>query len=171
MGIGLALLRLATGLILATHGAQKLFGWFGGPGLDGTGQFFETIGFLPGRRHALMAGLAETGGGLLLALGLFTPIGAALICSVMVVAVTVHMKNGFFAENGGYEYAIVLGIAALSVAFTGPGSLSLDAMFGNHLSGTFWGIAALFVGVLGGAFSLIQRHTTSAPQTESLINS
>jgi putative oxidoreductase len=124
MGIGLALLRLATGLILATHGAQKLFGWFGGPGLDGTGQFFETIGFLPGRRHALMAGLAETGGGLLLALGLFTPIGAALICSVMVVAVTVHMKNGFFAQNGGYEYAIVLGIAALSVAFTGPGSFT-----------------------------------------------
>ena len=124
MEIGIALLRLTTGLILATHGAQKLFGWFGGPGLDVTGQFFETIGFLPGRRHALMAGLAETGGGLLLALGLFTPIGAALICSVMLVAVTVHMKNGFFAQNGGYEYAVVLGVAALSVAFTGPGSLS-----------------------------------------------
>jgi putative oxidoreductase len=167
MGIGLALLRLATGLILATHGAQKLFGWFGGPGLDGTGQFFETIGFLPGRRHALMAGLAETGGGLLLALGLFTPIGAALICSVMVVAVTVHMKNGFFAQNGGYEYAIVLGIAALSVAFTGPGSLSLDAMFGNHLSGTLCGIAALFVGVLGAVFSLTQRRRISAQRTEN----
>jgi putative oxidoreductase len=75
MEIGLALLRLTTGLILATHGAQKLFGWFNGPGLDVTGQFFETIGFLPGWRHALMAGLAETGGGLLLALGLFTPFG------------------------------------------------------------------------------------------------
>ena len=108
MEIGLALLRLTTGLILAAHGVQKLFGWFGGPGLDATGQFFETIGFLPGRRHALMAGLAETGGGLLLALGLFTPIGAALICSVMLVAVTVHMKNGFFAQNGGYEYPLYL---------------------------------------------------------------
>jgi putative oxidoreductase len=166
MEIGLVLLRITAGLILAAHGAQKLFGWFSGPGIDVTGQFFETIGFLPGRRHALMAGLAETGGGLLLALGLFTPIGAALICSVMLVAVTVHIKNGFFAQNGGYEYAIVLGVAALSVAFSGPGPLSLDALFGNHLSGTFWGIAALLVGVLGGAFSLIQRRRTPAEQTE-----
>jgi putative oxidoreductase len=166
MEIGLALLRLTTGLILAAHGAQKLFGWFGGPGLDGTGQFFETIGFLPGWRHALMAGVAETGGGLLLALGLFTPIGAALICSVMLVAVTVHMKNGFFAQNGGYEYAVVLGVAALTVAFTGPGSLSLDALLGNHLNGTFCGIAASFVGVLGGASSIIQRRRTSAQQAE-----
>ena len=75
MEIGLLLLRLTAGLTLAAHGAQKLFGWFGGPGLDATGQFFETLGFLPGRRQALMAGLAETGGGLLLAFGLFTPIG------------------------------------------------------------------------------------------------
>jgi putative oxidoreductase len=166
MEIGLVLLRLVTGLILAAHGAQKLFGWFGGPGLDVTGQFFEKIGFLPGRRHELMAGLAQTGGGLLLALGLFTPIGAALICSVMFVAVTVHAKNGFFAQNGGYEYPVVLGVAALSVAFTGPGSLSLDALFGNHLSGTFCGISALFVGVLSGVFSLIQRRRTSAQQAE-----
>jgi putative oxidoreductase len=99
MEIGLALLRLTTGLILAAHGTQKLFGWFGGSGLDVTGQLFETMGFLPGRRHALMAGLAETGGGALLALGLFTPIGAALTCSVMLVAVSVHVKNGFFAQN------------------------------------------------------------------------
>src|SRR6202162_2588528 len=166
MEIGLLLLRLTAGLTLAAHGAQKLFGWFGGPGLDLTGQFFETLGFLPGRRHALLAGLAETGGGVLLALGVFTPIGAALICSVMLVAVSVHMKNGFFAQNGGYEYAVVLGVAALSVAFTGPGSLSLDALFGNHLSGTFCGIAALVAGVLGGVFSLIQRRRTPAPQTE-----
>jgi putative oxidoreductase len=166
MEIGLALLRLTTGLILAAHGAQKLFGWFDGPGLDGTGQFFETIGFQPGRRHALKAGLAETGGGLLLALGLFTPIGTALICSVMLVAGTVHAKNGFFVQNGGYEHPVVLGVAALSIAFTGPGAFSLDALFGNHLSGTLWGIAALFVGVLGGAFSLIQRHATPAQQTE-----
>src|ERR1039458_10783226 len=76
METGLLLLRLTAGLTLAAHGAQKLFGWFGGPGLEATGQFFETIGFLPGRRHALMAGLAETGGGVLLALGLLTPIGA-----------------------------------------------------------------------------------------------
>jgi putative oxidoreductase len=167
MEIGLLLLRLTAGLTLAAHGAQKIFGWFGGPGLGATGQFFETIGFLPGRRHALMAGLAETGGGLLLALGLFTPIAAALICSVMLVAMAVHIKNGFFAQNGGYEYTLVLGIAALSFAFTGPGSLSLDALLGDHFSGTFWGIAALFVGILGGVFSLIQRRSTSEQQTTS----
>jgi putative oxidoreductase len=166
MEIGLALLRLTTGLILTAHGTQKLFGWFGGSGLDVTGQLFETMGFLPGRRHALMAGLAETGGGALLALGLFTPIGAAFTCSVMLVAVTVHIKNGFFAQKGGYEYAIVLGVAALSVAFTGPGSLSLDALFGNQFSGIFSGIAALVVGILGGLFSLIQRRRTSAQQSE-----
>jgi putative oxidoreductase len=165
MEIGLLLLRLTVGLTLSAHGAQKLFGWFGGPGLEATGPFFETIGFRPGRRHALMAGLVETGGGLLLALGLLTPIGAAVICSVMLVALTVHIKNGFFAQNGGYEYTIVLGVAALSVAFTGPGSLSLDALLGNHFSGTFWGIAALLAGVLGGVFSLSQRHTTPGQQT------
>jgi len=167
MEIGLLLLRLTAGLTLAAHGAQKLFGWFGGPGLEATGQFFETLGFLPGRRQALMAGLAETVGGLLLALGLFTPIGAAVICSVMLVALAVHFKQGFFAQNGGYEYTIVLGVAALSVAFTGPGSLSLDALLGNHFSGTFWGIAALLVGVVGGVFSLIQRHPTPAHQATS----
>jgi putative oxidoreductase len=167
MEIGLLLLRLTAGLTIAAHGAQKLFGWFGGPGLDATGQFFEALGFLPGRRQALMAGLAETGGGVLLALGLLTPIGAAVICSVMLVALAVHIKNGFFAQNGGYEYTIVLGVAALSVAFTGPGSLSLDGLFGDHLSGIFWGVAALFVGVLGRVFSLIQRRSASAQQTTS----
>jgi putative oxidoreductase len=100
-----------------------------------------------------------------LVLGLLTPIAAAVICSVMLVALTVHIKNGFFAQNGGYEYALVLGVAGLSFGFTGPGSLSLDALLGNHFSGTFWGIAALLVGALGGAFSLSQRRTTPGRQT------
>ena len=166
MDIGLLILRLTVGLTLAAHGTQKLFGWFGGPGLDATGQFFEMIGFLPGRRHALMAGLAETEGGILLALGLLTPVAAALVFSVMLVAaVTVHIKKGFFAQNGGYEYTLVLSIAALTVAFTGPGSLSIDALVGYHLSGTFWGMAALLVGVLGGVTSLIQRRAIPAQQS------
>ena len=171
MEIGLLLLRLTAGLTLAAHGAQKLFGWSGGPGLDATGQVFETIGFLPGRRQALMAGLAETGGGILLALGLLTPIGAAVICSVMLVAIAVHIKQGFFAQNGGYEYALVLGTAALSLAFTGPGSFSLDALLGSDLSGIFCGVAALVVGVLGGAFSLSQRHRTQGQPTTAHISS
>jgi putative oxidoreductase len=166
MDIGLLLLRLTVGLTLAAHGAQKLFGRFGGPGLDGTGQFFEMIGFLPGRPHALMAGLAETGGGLFLALGLLTPLASALLVSVMfVAAVTVHIKKGFFAQNGGYEYTLVLGIAALSVAFTGPGSLSLDALLGHYLSSTLWGAAALLVAVLGAVVALVQRRPVPTQQS------
>src|ERR1700681_1622968 len=96
MDIGLLILRLTVGLTLAAHGAQKLLGWFGGPGLDVTGQFLEMIGFVPGRRRALMAGLAETGGGLLLALGLLTPFAAAVVFGVMLVAAfSVHIKKGF----------------------------------------------------------------------------
>ncbi|HVJ27733.1 MAG TPA: DoxX family protein, partial [Vicinamibacterales bacterium] len=95
MEIGLLLIRAVVGLTMAAHGAQKLFGWFGGYGLEGTGGFLEQLGFRPGRRHAFMAGLVETGGGLFLALGLLTPFAAAAIVAVMLVAaVTVHLKGG-----------------------------------------------------------------------------
>src|SRR5229473_1205924 len=127
MDIGLLLLRLTVGLTLAAHGARKLFGWFGGPGLDAIGQLFVTLGFHPGRRHALMAGLVETGGGLLLALGFLTPAAAAAFSVMLVAGVSVHLNQGFFVTSGGYEYTLVLGVAGLTVAFTGPGSLSLDA--------------------------------------------
>lgn len=159
MDVGLLLLRLTLGLTFAAHGAQKLFGWFGGPGLDAIGQFFAVLGFAPGRRHALMAALAETGGGLLLAFGLLTPIATALVFSVMLVAaVAVHVEKGFFAQNGGYELTLVLGVGALSVAYMGPGSLSLDALLGHSMSGIFWGAGAFFVGLLGGAIQLVLRR-------------
>lgn len=166
MEIGLLLLRLTVGLTLAAHGAQKLFGWFGGPGLDATGQIMATLGFHPGRRYALMAGLIETGGGLLLALGLMTPVAATAVLAVMfVAAVSVHIKQGFFAAGGGYEYALVLGLAGLTVAFTGPGALSLDALFGCSASGAAWGGAALVVGVVGGAIQLAGRRSAPALET------
>jgi putative oxidoreductase len=159
MDIGLLVLRFAVGLTLAAHGAQKLFGWFGGYGLEGTGQWMEGIGFSPGRRFAFMAGLAEFAGGLLLALGFLTPVGAALVASVMLVAtITVHLKNGFFAAGGGYEFNLVLGVAALSLAFTGPGALSIDAFLGYPFSGVFWGVGAVLVAVLGSVAQLAQRH-------------
>jgi putative oxidoreductase len=163
MDIGFLLLRLTVGLTLAAHGAQKLFGWFGGPGLDGTGVFFEKLGFLPGRRHALMAGLAEAGGGLFLALGLVTPFAAAVVLAVMLVAaVTVHLKQGFFLTTGGYEYTLILGAAGLSLAFTGPGSLSLDALLGFDQGGALWGGMALLVGLAAGAIQIAgQRRTAS----------
>jgi putative oxidoreductase len=159
MEIGLLLLRLTVGLTLAAHGAQKLFGWFGGPGLDATGQGLAALGFHPGRRHALMAGLVEAGGGLLLAVGFLTPVAAAIVFSVMLVAgVSVHGRQGFFITTGGYEYTLVLGIAGLTIAFTGPGALSVDALLGLTMSGGFWGVAAFIVGLVGGAIQLAQRR-------------
>jgi len=160
MSIGLLILRLVVGLSLAGHGAQKLFGWFGGYGLAGTGQFLEQLGFRPGRRQAAQAGIAEMVGGLFLAAGFLTPAAAAAVGAVMLVAaVSVHMKNGFFAQSGGYEYTLVLGGAALALAFTGPGALSVDQALGISWSGETWGLAAVAAGLIGGAVPLLARKT------------
>jgi putative oxidoreductase len=162
MDLGLLVLRLTVGLTLAAHGVQKLFGWFGGPGLEATGHGLATLGFHPGRRHALKAGWVETAGGLLLALGFLTPVAAAVVLGVMFVAgVSAHFKRGFFITGGGYEYTLVLGVAGLTLAFTGPGAWSVDAALGHLASGVFWGLAALVTGLAGGALQLVQRR--SAP--------
>jgi putative oxidoreductase len=164
MEIGLLVLRLVVGLTLAAHGTQKLFGWFGGYGLSGTGQFLESIGFVPGRRNAFLAGLAEALGGLLLALGLVTPLAAAAIVGVMLVAVwSVHLSKGFFVTGGGYEYNLVLSAAALGLAFTGPGTLSLDALLGLDWKGPVWGVGALLLGLVGGWLRLATRHHKDLP--------
>jgi putative oxidoreductase len=169
MDVGILLLRITVGLALAAHGSQKVFGWFGGYGPDRTGQFMEALGFLPGRRHALSAGFAELGGGLLFAVGFVTPLAAAVIASVMLVAaVTVHWKNGFFATNGGYELNLVLGVAALSVAFTGPGALSVDNVDGNALDGVVWGVSAAVVAVVAAIGQLAQRRVPPAAGTTSI---
>ncbi len=166
MDFGFLLLRMTIGLTFAAHGAQKAFGWFGGYGPDGTGQFMEAMGFRPGRRHALAAGYTELISGLLLAAGFLTPLAAAMIASVMVVAAaTVHWKNGFFITSGGYEYNFVFGAAALSLAFTGPGALSLDYAAGLSLNGVVWGLGAAVVGVLGAIGQLAQRQQTPAAST------
>jgi putative oxidoreductase len=163
--IGLLLLRLTVGLTLAAHGTQKLFGWFGGSGLDGAGKGMEHLGFFPGRRYAFMAGVTEAVSGLLLALGVFTPAGASIFVAVMLVAgVSAHGTRGFFLANGGYEYTLILGASALSVAFTGPGRISLDALLGLHLGGVLWGAGAAAVGFAGGASQLVSRRQTARPQ-------
>ena len=158
MSVGLLILRLVVGLGLAAHGAQKLLGWFGGYGIAGTAQFFEQqLGFRPGRLHAVQAGLAETFGGLFLAAGFLTPAAAAAIVAVMLVAaVSVHLK-GFFAASGGYEYTLVLAAAAVALAFTGPGAISLDHALGISWSGEKWGLGALAAGLIGGAVPLLAR--------------
>jgi putative oxidoreductase len=160
MDLGILLLRMTVGIAMAGHGAQKVFGWFGGYGPDGTGQFMEAMGFRPGRRHALAAGYVELAAGLFLAIGLLTPLAAAMIVSVMIVAAaTVHWKNGFFVTSNGYEFNLVLGVAALSIAFTGPGAFSLDSAIGFTPSGAGWGLGAAVVAVLGAIGQLAQRQT------------
>ena len=148
MDAGLLILRLVAGIVMAAHGAQKLFGWFGGYGLNGTGQFFEGLGFRPGRVFAFAAGASETVGGLLVALGFLHPIGAALIVSVMLVATaTVHWGHGLFASSNGIEVPLLYGTAAAALALTGPGSYSLDQAWGligfwtPALSATILGLA------------------------------
>lgn len=159
MDIGVLIIRLVLGLTMASHGTQKLFGWFGGHGPAGTGRFLEQLGFVPGRRNALLAGLVETGGGLLLALGLVTPLAAALVFSVMGVAVfSVHLPKGFFNQNGGCEYNIVLGFSAVGVAFAGAGPVSLDAVLGLDLAGIYGGLSALGIGFLGTVILLASRR-------------
>ncbi|MEU9240405.1 DoxX family membrane protein [Streptomyces sp. NPDC048385] len=151
--VGLLLLRLGTGGVLAAHGAQKLFGWFGGGGVKGTGQYMESVGYAPGRQSALAAGLAEAGGGTLLALGLATPAAGAAAAGSMAGATALHRPNGFFAQEGGYEYAATLGLAAAGLAVTGPGRLSLDHALGHVLDRGWMVPAAL--GVTGAVTAVV----------------
>jgi putative oxidoreductase len=150
MKIGRLLLRLAVGGFFVGHGTQKLFGWFGGNGLDATAEGFEHLGLRPGRRNAIAAGAAEAGGGALLAAGLATPFAASAIVGTMIIAIdSVHAKNGPWATNGGYEYNVVLIAAALALAEVGPGPLSLDAALGSERSGSKWALFALVAGAAG----------------------
>jgi putative oxidoreductase len=124
---GVLALRIFVGIIFAAHGAQKLFGWFGGGGLDGTGQFFGSVGLNPGYLMALLAGLAEFFGGLALVVGLLVrPAAAALAFAMLVAIFSVHWTKGFFAAGGGYEYALALFAASLSLLLSGAGRFSVD---------------------------------------------
>ena len=120
-------LRVPVGIIFAAHGAQKLFGWFGGYGLEGTGQFFGSIGLNPGYLMALLAGVAEFFGGWALIVGLLVrPAAASLAVAMLVAILSVHFNKGFFMDKGGYEYALALFAASVSLLFSGAGRLSVD---------------------------------------------
>jgi putative oxidoreductase len=165
MDTGLLLARLVIGPLMAAHGAQKLFGWFGGYGLTGTAGFFEGLGFRPGRLFAATAAATEIVGGVLVALGLLGPIGPALMVSVMVVAaLTVHWPN-VFAQSNGIEVPLLYATAAGSLALTGYGAYSLDTALGLSALWTptlTW--VALAIGVLGGLANLgLRRPAAQAP--------
>lgn len=133
-GISALVLRVPLGLILAAHGAQKLFGWFGGYGLEGTAGWLESVGFAPGYLMAILAGSAEFFGGILLSLGLLTRPAALIAGFTMLMAATVHLGNGLFISNNGYEFALTLLAASVALVFSGAGALSLDRQLIGRLA-------------------------------------
>jgi putative oxidoreductase len=166
MSYGILFLRAIVGTVFFAHGAQKLFGWWGGPGRAGTAGFFGSLGFRPAAAMALVAATSEASGALF-ALGLLTPFAAVAMAAVMVVAVgSVHWKNGFWATGGGYELNLVLWTVAVAVGATGPGRFSLDRLAGwdGRLSGLWWGLGVLGVSVVGGLVVLASREVQPEPE-------
>jgi putative oxidoreductase len=167
MKIGRLILRLVVGGYFFGHGTQKLFGWFGGYGPDATGQFFEGLGLRPGKRHAVAAGAAEAGGGTLLVLGAATPLASAALIATMLTAIhRVHLKNGPWVTDQGYEYNLVLIAAAVALAETGPGSPSVDDARGSEMYGPKWAELALLLGALGAAGAKAVADAAPAPDPE-----
>ncbi|WP_416562370.1 DoxX family protein [Nocardia testacea] len=149
--IGLLVLRAAFGLLFAAHGAQKLFGWFGGPGLAANNAGFEQMGFDPGSLFGTLAGLSELVGGLLLAFGMFTPLGAAMVLGTGIVIVHTGFGKGLL---GGYEMGLLFAVVAAAVAFTGPGRLSVDAGRPWARSGPAWGVISVTLAVAAAVITL-----------------
>jgi putative oxidoreductase len=167
LGTGLLLARLILGVLMVAHGGQKLFGWLGGYGIAGTAGFFEQLGFRPGRLFVVTASLSEMVSGTLIALGLFGPVGPALLLSVMIVAaVSVHWKGGLFAGTNGIEVPLLYATGALALAFTGPGPFSLDTVLGiDHTWTPALKVAAVAVGLVGGVVNLQARRSAGVAAT------
>ena len=170
MSFGLLILRVVIGLTLAAHGAQKLFGWWGGSGMAGWIQAVTKLRIRPAAPWAWIAALSEFGGGLLLAVGLVSPLGSLAIAGAMLVAIaTVHWPNGFWNGKRGYEFNLTLLASAIALALTGPGSYSLDQVLGLHFPepiSLLLGFIAVIVGVVATLASRSPKvETETKPQT------
>jgi putative oxidoreductase len=168
MALGLLILRLVVGLTVAAHGAQKLFGWWGGTGMTTWTQAVKKLRIRPTRPWAWIAALSEFGGGLLLALGLLSPLGSLAIAGAMLVAIaTVHLARGFWAAKGGYEFNLSLITGGAAIALTGPGAYSLDGALGIHLPEPVTlivGTIALIAGVTGMLVTRSPKVAETKPQ-------
>jgi putative oxidoreductase len=165
--LGLLILRLIVGLTLAAHGSQKLFGWWGGAGMTGWTQSVQKLRIRPAQPWAWVAALSEFGGGLLLALGLLSPLGGLAIVGAMVVAiVTVHLSRGFWAGKGGFEFNLSLIAAAVALALTGPGAYSLDSALGIHLPEPITLIVGTIALIVGVAVTLGTRSPQPKAETK-----
>ncbi|HWB68201.1 MAG TPA: DoxX family protein [Mycobacteriales bacterium] len=169
MKFGRLLLRIVIGGLFVGHGTQKLFGWFGGPGIEGFSQAAESMEMRPGRRNAIAAGLTETAGGAMLAAGAATPLAAASLIGTMTTAIRkVHFRNGPWNSNGGYEYNLVLIAALLSLVDGGPGPISVDGLMGWHDTDHKWAIGALAVGAATStAIIELGRRTPPTPPADA----
>jgi putative oxidoreductase len=157
--------RAVIGGLFVGHGLQKLKGWFGGHGLEGTAGFFEMLGLRPGKRHATAAGLAEAGGGALLATGTLTPVATTMLSSTMITAIRkVHGPKGPWSTDGGYEYNLVLIAALTALAEHGPGSFSVDGALFPRLHGK--GLAALSLAAAAAGSYLVTERFSEPPAEE-----
>ncbi len=161
---GLALIRIVVGLLFVGHGAQKLFGWFGGHGVRGTASWLNSLGLPSAKGIAVFAGLCELVGGLCLALGLLTPLAALAITVIMLGAIVIiHWPNGIWATNNGFEYPLVMLAIAVVIGLVGPGSYSLDSYLGVQLPQQEIYLAGLLLELVGivGILALRDRQATS----------
>lgn len=167
LALGLLVLRLVIGLTLAAHGAQKLFGWWGGPGMANWTQAVTRLRIRPAKPWAWVAALSEFGGGLLVASGFLTPLGCLAIAGSMLVAIaTVHLSKGFWVTKGGYEFNLSILAAVAALALTGPGAYSLDEALRIHLPQPATVIAGAIAVILGVSATLLSRGPQPAAEAK-----
>jgi putative oxidoreductase len=167
MNAGRLIARLTIGGLFVGHGTQKLFGWFDGPGPEGTAQMMDKLEMRPGKRHATAAGVAETAGGALLALGALTPLASTLLSATMFTAIRkVHFRNGIWNTERGYEYNAVLIAAVAALVESGAGSPSVDRALGIELKGSKWALASVAAGAAASALAIEAGRPQPDPAPE-----